>query len=290
MYTVENDHLKVVITPKGAELESLFNKKTGIEYLWNADPKFWPKKSPLLFPVVGTLKKNKYYFEGKAYEISTRHGFARDTTFSVKAQSARSVTFNTEGNVDTLKIFPFNFSLSVIYTIEEDKLSVTYLVKNKGTGRMYFSVGGHPAFRLPMADGLTYDDYYLLFNKTENAGRWPIAPDGLIETNSVPLLDNTRQLNLSKSLFYKDAVILKKLASDEVQLKSDKHGAGLTFSFKGFPYLGIWAAKDADFICIEPWCGISDVADTNQQLTDKEGIVNLPGGENFERTWSVTTW
>jgi len=153
---------------------------------------------------------------------------------------------------------------------------------------MFFSVGGHPAFKLPMADTLSYDDYYLLFNKTENAPRWPISNEGLIETTALQLLDNTNRLALTKSLFYKDAIVLKNLQSDEVKLKSDKHAAGLSFIFKGFPYLGIWAAKDADFICIEPWCGIADSVGANQVLNDKEGIINLPAGENFERTWSVT--
>ena len=59
------------------------------------------------------------------------------------------------------------------------------------------------------------------------------------------------------------------------------------FDFTGFPYLGIWAAKNADFVCIEPWCGIADSVDSNQQLEHKEGINVLDSTDQFERTWKV---
>ncbi len=289
MHTIENDILKVTVNPAGAELTSLYNKKNGLEYMWSGDAKYWGKKSPVLFPIVGTLKDNKYLFDGKTYELG-RHGFAREKIFSVAEQTTTSVHLKLEEDEQTLKLFPFQFSFSLIYTIEENRLSVTYLVKNMGKEKMYFSVGGHPAFKLPLVDGLLYEDYVLLFNQKENAGRWPISADGLIETAPIPLLQNTNELPLSKSLFYKDAVVLKHLQSDEVQLKSVKHPAGLSFTFKGFPYLGIWAAKDAPFICIEPWCGIADSVLSNQDFAQKEGVVDLLPGESFERTWNVATW
>jgi len=287
MYTIENDLLKVKVNPEGAELCSLFNKANGHEYMWSGDPKFWGKQSPVLFPIVGTLKNNSYSVNGKSYELS-RHGFAREKLFAVTNQTTTSISFELQSDQQTLSVYPFQFSFSLIYTIEVNKLSVTYLVKNKGNDEMLFSVGAHPAFKLPLADELAYDDYYLLFNKTENAGRWPISADGLIELAPTALLENTNRLPLTKSLFYKDAIVLKNLKSDELELKSDKHSVGFTFTFKGFPYLGIWAAKDADFICIEPWCGIADSVNSNQVLGDKEGIVKLAASEDFERSWGVS--
>ncbi len=289
MYTIENEILKVAVNPAGAELTSLFNKKTGLEYMWSGDAKFWGKQSPVLFPIIGTLKDNKYFLEGKTYQLG-RHGFAREKTFSVVEHGNTSIHFKLESDEQTLKIYPFQFSCSLIYSVVENRLSVTYLVENKGAERMHFSIGGHPAFKLPLVDDLLYEDYFLLFNKNENAGRWPISADGLIEEVAIPLLQDTNQLPLSKSLFYKDAIVLKHLQSDEVQVKSARHPAGLSFTFTGFPYLGIWAAKDAPFICIEPWCGIADSVGSNQDFTEKEGIVNLPAGESFERTWRVATW
>ena len=289
MYTIENDTLRVQVNPMGAELSSLFNKSTELEYIWSGDPSYWGKKSPVLFPIVGTLKDNRYFINGKTYSLN-RHGFAREKMFTIIHQSPSSLHLELISDEDTLQVFPFHFNFSVIYSISSDSLSVNYHVKNTGKEMMYFSVGGHPAFRLPLTDQLVYDDYYLSFNKSELADRWPISKEGLIESTSVAFLDNTNHLKLSKSLFYKDAIVLKGLDSDVLQIKSDLHPRGLSFTFKGFPFLGIWAAKEADFICIEPWCGIADSIDSTQLLTEKEGIVNLNAGEVFERTWMVTTW
>jgi galactose mutarotase-like enzyme len=288
MYIIENDMLRVQINPMGAELSSLFNKTNGLEYIWSGDALYWGKKSPVLFPIVGTLKNNQYFFNGKSYPMN-RHGFAREKMFTVVSHSANSIHFELQSDEHSLQVYPFQFNFSLIYTLSSTSLSVCYQVKNKGNEGMYFSVGGHPAFRLPLTDKLVYDDYYLSFNKNEMAGRWPISPDGLIESTSVPLLENCNDLKLSKSLFYKDAIVLKHLESDEVQIKSDLHQGGVSFSFEGFPYLGIWAAKDANFICIEPWCGIADSVESIQVLTQKEGIEYLNAGEVFERTWRVTT-
>lgn len=287
MNTIENDLLKVVINSLGAELNSLFSKRNGHEFMWNGDPKFWPKRSPALFPIVGTLKNNSYSTNGKSYELG-RHGFAREKVFTVTNQTATSISFELKSDEQTLSVYPFQFSFSLIYTIKGNNLSVTYLVKNNGGDEMLFSVGAHPAFKLPIADEVAYEDYYLLFNKTENAGRWPISAAGLIDSVPIALLENTNRLPLTKSLFYKDAIVLKNLASDSVELKSDKDPVGFTFSFKGFPYLGIWAAKDADFVCIEPWCGIADSVNSNQVLGDKEGIMKLAAGEVFKRSWGIS--
>jgi galactose mutarotase-like enzyme len=289
MYTIENETLRVQVNPLGAELSSLFNKSTELEYIWSGDPSYWGKKSPVLFPIVGALKNNQYFINGKTYSMN-RHGFAREKIFTLIHHSPSSMHFEMISDEHTLQVYPFDFNFSIVYTISSNSLSVSYLVKNRGKKMMYFSVGGHPAFRLPLTDLLVYDDYYLSFNKNEFTGRWPISEEGLIETASVPLLDNSNCLKISKSLFYKDAIVLKGLKSDEVQIKSDLHSRGLSFYFKGFPYLGIWAAKEADFICIEPWCGIADSVDSTQVLTEKEGIEYLNAGEVFERIWMVTTW
>ena len=289
MYTIENDKIKIGVNTVGAELNSIINKSNGLEYLWSGDPAFWAKRSPVLFPIVGTLKDNTYFYNDKPYQLG-RHGFAREMNFVVTEQDLTSLTLTMHDNENTFKVFPFHFNFSITYTARENSLFVTYSIINKGEETMYFSVGGHPAFKLPLSAGLKYEDYYLLFNKVETAGRWPISKDGLIESASSPLLNNENKLPLAKELFYKDAIVFKHLQSNEVQLKSDKDTAALSFSFTGFPFLGIWAAKNADFVCIEPWCGIADSVDAKQDLTAKEGIIGLAAGDVFERTWSVTIY
>ncbi len=285
-YTIQNDHLSITVKTKGAELISLYNKKQQLEYMWSGDPAFWGKHSPVLFPIIGTLKNNTYYYNNNAYHLG-RHGFARDMDFTVAEQTTSSLGFSLLSNADTLQKFPFEFAFDIIYLLQQDRLTVEYRVKNTGNGDMYFSVGGHPAFRVPVAEATGYDDYYLEFNKSENAGRWLISPEGLIETQAEPFLSDTRKLPLRKELFYRDAIVFKNLRSDAVRLLSLKHDKGFEFNFPGFPYLGIWAAKDAAFVCIEPWCGIADPVNSSQQLNEKEGINRLAPGSVFERSWSL---
>ena len=287
MQTLKNNQLTVKINPKGAELTSIFNHENQTEYLWNADPKFWGKSSPVLFPIVGALKNNVYRFEGQQYTLS-RHGFARDREFIVEKSKENSVIFLLTHDENSLKIYPFKFEFRLIYSLENNTMNVTYSVKNIGENKMYFSVGGHPAFALPLAENTTYDDYYLEFNKTETFKRWGLTTEGLINTQPFDFLKDTSQLNLTKKLFYDDAIVFKNIESTSVILKSKKINRQLKFDFGGFPYVGIWAAKDANFVCIEPWCGIADSANHNQELTEKEGINCLDMGDIFEKTWRIT--
>lgn len=286
MFTIETEQLRITIASKGAELKSIFNKKVNLEYMWDANPAFWAKTSPVLFPIVGTLKDNTYFYNNQAYHLS-RHGFARDKEFTVDAQSSNTIQLSIVGDKDTEKVYPFSFKFSIIYTVKDSTLSVTYKADNTGEDVLLFSVGGHPAFQVPLVEGTSYNDYRLEFNETETSGRWPITKDGLIDIAPQPLLQNTTDLPLTKELFQKDAIVLKHLQSTSVKLLSDKTPHGLNFNFNGFPYLGLWAAPGADFICIEPWCGIADSVTTNQQLADKEGIQKLAANESFKATWSV---
>jgi len=286
MLQLSNERLSITIAEKGAELQSLTRKDLQLEYLWSGDAAFWGKKSPVLFPVVGGLKNNSYTYNGTAYTLG-RHGFARDLVFGVAEQTAGSVRLLLTDSADTKKVYPFPFNFEVVYTLDDNRLTVTYRVRNTGHEDLFFSVGGHPAFRVPLAAGTSYEDYYLQFNREETAGKWPLSPEGLIERSTQPLLDHTQRLPLKKTLFYADALVLKHLASDAVTLKSDAAPHGLEFHFKGFPYLGIWAAKDADFVCIEPWCGIADHVDASGQLQEKDGINQLQPGGLFERSWQV---
>jgi len=311
MFFIENQQLKISIHPKGAELQGLYHKGHQLDYLWNGDAAFWGKHSPLLFPIVGTLKDNLYYYQGKAFSLP-RHGFARDRVFEAESQAADSITFLLRSDESTRAVYPFDFELRVIYRLTAEGMSTTYQVKNPadrsaggaqsaGTGvgqsqagsgngqsPLYFSVGGHPAFRVPVVPDTPYSDYYLEFDKAETLPRWPISKDGLIEREPQPLLQDTRTLPLTKDLFARDALVFKHPVSSGVALRSARTERGLRMDFPGFPYLGIWAAPNADFVCIEPWCGIADPVESDQQLVNKEGINRLEPGGVFEKTWTLT--
>lgn len=284
MYNISNEKLSVGISQKGAELQNLVNKETGIEYLWQAGEE-WPKRSPVLFPIVGGLKDDSYKFENKTYRMG-RHGFARDKEFQVEEQQEESIIFKLVSDEDTRKTYPFDFKFLLRYSLDGNAVNVTYFVYNTGPSDMFFSVGGHPAFNVPLTTGTTYEDYRLDFLNEENAGRWPLSKEGLLLDEPVPYFSG-KTLQLKKEMFYGDALVFKKLNSNVISLLNNKNEHGLTVSFPDFPFLGIWATKDADFVCIEPWCGIADSVNTSGDLKEKEGISHLEAGAVFERTFSI---
>jgi galactose mutarotase-like enzyme len=286
MFILENEILKVEVASRGAELQSILNKVNGIEYLWDGNPAFWAKRSPVLFPIVGSLKNNTYHYQGQSYQLP-RHGFARDMDFEMEKQTSREIIFLLRSSPETKINYPFDFEFRVRYQVMGYELSTEYIVSNTGNGMMFFSVGGHPAFRLPLATQTQFSDYYLRFEETENLSRWPISKDGLIQPQQIPVLEDSNRLNLQKSLFYQDALVFKYPASSEISLLSGKTPHGLQFQMGEFPFLGIWSFKDADFICLEPWCGIADSVNSDQQLERKEGIEKAIPGKPFSRLWRV---
>jgi galactose mutarotase-like enzyme len=284
--TLENKDLVAKVHSKGAELYSLVNKDSGLEYMWSGDPAFWGKTSPVLFPIVGTLKDDKFIVNENTFTLS-RHGFARDATFEVMQLAGDKAQFKLKSDESSLKKYPFDFSLTITYALQADFLHVEYTVENNSKDDMLFSLGAHPAFKVPLTKETVYEDYFLEFNKSETAPRWPISAKGLIEEKPVSFLDDSQRIDLTRELFREDAIVLKHLKSTCISLKSATHSHGLDFYFDGFPYIGLWAARNADFVCIEPWCGIADSVRHDQQLAKKEGIEKIRPESAWSRTWKV---
>ena len=271
MIVIENKYVRASINAMGAELVSLIKLDDYTEYMWNADPAFWGKTSPVLFPIVGGLKNDTFIFEDAEYKLP-RHGFARTMAFEVESQAQNSAVFLLKNNLETEKVYPFEFELRLIYAVSGNQLKLKYEVRNPSERPLWFSIGGHPAFKCPIENGLSYNDYYLEFDKNENLERWPLNSEGLVLDTPIKISENANKIMLTKELFYEDALVFKHLKSDTVTLKSNKSTKALKFELKNFPYLGIWAAKNADFVCIEPWCGIADSANTNKTFIKNEGI------------------
>jgi galactose mutarotase-like enzyme len=286
--TIQNVRVRAVIHPIGAELQELKDLQSGVNYLWSGDPAYWGKYSPVLFPIVGALKENTYFYKGRQYSLP-RHGFARERSFECIDQSPESASFLLTADATTREVYPFDFQLVIRYSLLDNLLSCTYMITNPGREDCYFSLGAHPAFAVPFGTSgadQRYEDYYLEFSDSDSLQRYTLDK-GLIGkgTTEMPLPD--KKLRLQKELFRQDAIVLKNLPDTEIRLRSDKHAHGLDFGFHDFPFFGIWAAPDAPFVCLEPWCGIADSVDHNKQLTEKEGIIRLPPNEIFERQWTV---
>lgn len=276
--TISNNALSASINTKGAELFSL--KQDEREYMWEGNQQFWGKHSPVLFPIVGTLKNNRYFFNGKEYSM-TRHGFARDNEFAVKHLNNNSVTFSFTSNEETRQQYPFDFRLVISYTLENNNLYISYTVSNLGSIDMPFSLGAHPAFALPA----NFEDYSLQFEKDEILWSTPLKDDLLTDHKiNIPVVSG--ELPLSYTLFENDALIFKNTISKEITIKKNGNPF-LKVSFNDFPHLGIWTKINAPFLCIEPWQGYSDSFNANGNLFDKEGIVVLRAGSTFRASLSI---
>ena len=288
MHTLQNNLLRIAVKNSGAELCEITSIKHKTAYMWDANPDVWGSFAPNLFPIIGALKGNSYFFENKTYNLP-KHGFVRhNQNIVLHEQTENSLTFKLIYNESLLKTYPFKFEFYITFKLEDNKIDVIHTVKNTDTKTMYFSVGGHPAFKCPVFDDETYEDYFLEFEHIENSVTHLInMNNGLISSKTKPFLNHTNQLTLKHDLFHEDALIFKDLKSKKVTLKSTKHGEILSVSYHDFPYLGIWAKPDGDYVCIEPWLGIADSEDTNQDFTQKEGILSLVPNKTFKATYTI---
>jgi galactose mutarotase-like enzyme len=288
MHTLENNKLKISINNIGAELSKIASVKNNTEFMWHADRNIWGSSAPNLFPIIGALKDDTYVFENKAYKLP-KHGFVRhNQNMILHEETKNSLTFRLVSDEDLLTKYPFHFEFFITYTLSDNNLEIKHIVKNTDDKTMYFSVGGHPAFKCPTFKYENYDDYYLEFDQVENSKRHFINMDkGLISDKTELVFNNSNKLPLTHDLFLKDALVFKDITSRKIRLMSEKSGPILSVNFKGFPYLGIWAKPDGDFICIEPWLGIADSENTNQNLVDKEGVLSLEANKTFLASYNI---
>ncbi|WP_310377580.1 aldose 1-epimerase family protein [Flavobacterium sp.] len=277
--TISNGNLTAQINPVGAELQSL-KSNTNVEYIWEGNPEFWGKHSPVLFPIVGTLKKNTYQYNAIDYHL-TRHGFARDLSFEIMELKEDCVIFSLQASKETLKNYPFDFELQLIYTLVENSLNIQYKVLNNGINQMPFSIGAHPAFALSR----DFENYAIEFEQDETLNYFLLENDLISnKTKNITLVD--KKIPLTYRLFENDALIFKKLQSNTLTIIHNLKPF-LRVNFHDFPNLGIWTKINAPFVCIEPWHGYSDVLNSNGNLFEKEGMQILNPNEVFLTQYSI---
>ena len=277
--TITNSILTAQIKHSGAELFSL-KDNSNKEYIWEGNPEFWGKHSPILFPIVGTLKNNSYQYNGIEYQLS-RHGFAREMDFELIDKKENSATFSLKSSDETVKKYPFDFELQLIYTLENKSLKIAYKVINNGSTKMPFSIGAHPAFALPG----NFEDYSLEF-QDEKPLEYFLLDDGLISDTTALLSLDKKQLHLNYKLFENDALVFKTISSKSLTILENSTPI-LKVYYEGFPNLGIWTPQNASFICIEPWFGYSDTATNFGNLFEKEGIQILDANAIFNSDFSI---
>ena len=275
MKTIKNNYLTVEIQEKGAQLWSI-KDASGHEYLWQGDPAYWEDRAPNLFPYIARLTQGKYTLKGETYHMDI-HGFAKDTIFETEQPSDSKVVFHIVNTEETYKQYPFSFQFEISYELVDKKLLVTYKAKNEDEKVMYFGVGGHPGFQVPMEDGLAFEDYYLEFDTVEEAKRVGFSEDCFVTgDNELFPLEDGKCLPLHHNMFDDDAIVLVDMARG-VKLSSKKGNKAIHVTYPNMPYLGLWhwPKTDAPYICIEPWSSLPSRKDIVEDLETQPGLIPL---------------
>lgn len=285
-YQLENDTLRIRVDAHGAELRSLEEKATGKEYMWCGDAEYWGRVSPILFPVVGAYRNQESRYQGEVYRLP-QHGFARDMDFMLTEQKDGEIWFCLTDRENTWETYPFSFSLEIGYRLEERTVRVMWRVTNPSGQKMYFSIGGHPAFcappRVPERSTcyLRFDGCEVLTVRRLEKGLASGQVDRI-------LLEKDGILPVTEELFAGDALIAEDGQTGKVSLLDEKRNAYLTVEFDA-PLFGIWSppGKNAPFICIEPWYGRCDSTDFAGTLEEREWGNTLAPGAVFETAYTI---
>jgi galactose mutarotase-like enzyme len=287
IYEIKNDALTIKIDSLGGQVISI-KKNDGTEYLWQGDERYWNRCAPNLFPFVGRLTEERYIYDGKSYDM-TIHGFLSNAQLSCKYVSGDKIIFTLTAGADTKKIYPFDFSFNLTYGLQANTLVIEYQVVNDDNKDMYFGLGGHPGFRVPLEAGLDFTDFYLEFDDAKLPMKEIFSDTCFVTGNKEPFsLKKGRILPLNHGLFDKDAVVLSGTGR-AVTLKSDKTDRAVRVEYPQMPYLGLWhrPKTDAPYICIEPWLSLPAKDNEVIELTRKEDFIRLKSKDTYVNTWSI---
>lgn len=275
---LENATYSVSIDTLGAELKSFDNRLDKTKYLFNGDPVWWNGTAPVLFPIIGGLNGGSYRHDGKSYQLGS-HGFARKSEFSVLERTTDKAVVQLRSDSKTLEQYPFNFSLTITFSLEYAGMSVRYAVRNIDKSTLYFSIGSHPAFNVPFAGG-SMENYFVEFDQPEVDSRFFFL-DGCVSLEAEPVFNNSRQLFLTPNTFDRGPIILKNVASRMVSIRKSRSPHAIKLSFDA-PNVAIWSKPNrAPFVCIEPWWGIPDPVGFSESFDKKPGILPLAPQEVF---------
>lgn len=288
MHTLKNDVLTVEVSEHGAELHSI--RKGATEYLWQADPKFWARHSPVLFPIVGSVWDKLYRVDGKAYELG-QHGFARDMDFVKVEGNDTEVFYRLESDEETLKKYPWPFRLEIGYKLKDNAIEVIWRVYNPGAEEMYFQIGAHPAFYYPDYDPETDERGYFSFDRSEGLECIRIMEKGCVDAvTKYPLeIPQDGLLPLRKDTFdVIDTIMLQDSQIGRVTLHRNDGTPWLSLKFTA-PVVGLWSppTRNAPFICIEPWYGRCDRAGYTGDYRQKDWVNRLESGKEFEGIYTI---
>ena len=281
--------LTIQVSEHGAELQSI--RKDDYEYLWQGNPAYWGRRSPVLFPIVGSVWEKCFRVDGKVYEMG-QHGFARDMDFELVSAADTEVWYRLESSEKTLAAYPWPFVLEIGYRLEGSSVEVLWKVTNPGDTEMFFQIGAHPAFNYPGYDPDAVDRGVVAFDRNDNLQRSGFKGKGCVDPQArfpIPLSDDG-MLRLKRDTF--DDIDTLMLENDQVHkvvfLKNDS-SPYLTVTFDA-PVVAIWSPpkRNAPFFCIEPWYGRCDRADFTGEFKDRDWVNALAPGATFAASYTIT--
>lgn len=286
--TISNDRLTVILDGCGAVLHSI--RKDGAEYLWQGDPKYWARRDANLFPYVGRLTDGQYRLEGNTYSMPI-HGFCIGRDFAVTEQSPDAVCFTLTDSAEIYAMYPYRFAFHVRYRLDGNRIVKTCLVENRDRRQMYFGLGGHPGFNVPLNGEGSFDDWELTFGEPCQPVRVDLDPANyrLAGTESpFPLVDG-KTIPLSHGLFDLDAIVLGNV-SRSLTLHSRKSSRSVTVDFPGMGFLGLWHAPktDAPYVCVEPWVSLPSHSAYVEDFAKQEHLISLNAGETYRNEMVIT--
>ncbi len=288
MHVLENDVVKLTVAEHGAEMRSLIRKDSGAEYLWQADPTYWGRTAPVLFPFVGSVRNGQFKAKGQTWPMG-QHGFARDMDFIPESRTEDSLTFLLRSTEETLARYPYAFELRITYRLTGAAVETIWQVKNPSdTEELPFSIGGHPAFNCPLEAGEKQTDYSFRFD-TDGPLSSNQLQDGLVLNQFTPYELTNRELPITKQLFDVDTIMIEQQNVKLVQL-CDPSGKARVSVTTEVPLFALWSptGKGAPFVCIEPWYGRCDAADFDGDLTQRAyGNLCAPG-ETWQGGFTIT--
>jgi galactose mutarotase-like enzyme len=288
LYRADGDGIDFAVDSKGAQLMSL--AKSGTEYLWQGDPTWWPRRAPVLFPIVGNIRNDRAH-SAQGDVTLKRHGLARNLEFTPLDASKGALALRLDSSEESRAAYPYDFRLTMTYRASDGRLTQTFEVENTGDVTLPFVLGGHPAFNVPVTKdgGESFSDYRLEFSCpwTYASPRIDTSTGLLDFQDRFELLRDASTLPLTHRTFDVDTLVFEDVPDRTVRLVGPS-GRGMQVDFDGFDYLGVWsAAHDAPFVALEPWTGCATATDEDDEFEHKRGMTLLPAGEKFVRSFSL---
>lgn len=286
-HTIQNEFLTVTAAEKGAELQSIL-ASDGTEYLWQGDSKYWSDRALNIFPYVARLTEGSYFMDGQRHEMAI-HGLAPYATFRLVSNDGQTMVLEMTDNEETWQQYPRHFAFHIVYALKGKVLETIYEVENRDEKTMYFGLGGHPGFNVPLVPGKRFEDYRLRFAETCQPRHVGFNEACFVTGTYADFpLEGGQILSLRHEMFDNDAIVLDSMTR-QVTLECDGDDHAVTVTFPQMGYLGLWhwPRTDAPYICIEPWCSLPSFADQIAVFEEQKDLIRLPAGQTYRNTWTI---